>query len=546
MTDHNFPYNESLLEGWTENYWSQNEEARPDYYLGPQGYGGPLKPLLQIELECARNRGLLPEREGNVPTTLVILLGTSFEPLLQAICAYQPDRLIPVVNRFYGDRAESSNGHKPGHLHWQDMRNLIKRLPSDLIASPPNLTITQKETVMDDPQAVFDYLRQKLADDLADPMRRVIIDITGAKKTIVAGAYLLAAYSQARISYVDFDRWHKGEGRPYGYSCRISDNVPNPLREWALQDWEHVEEQYRKYNFAAAIEAIPSRERAVWETASNKLKSFLKVCAAWEASDLARAKELHDNLPENLKRHTPLAVKELSRFWSPLNSKREEWLKPSFLLDPRALMIYAEDELARADRLCKHKTRPDNRAAFICVYAVYETMIKARMLILFNNANLNVSTSDIAVTTCDKLPSDHKEVLQNWILSSMQTHQARNLLAKGKMTVELDLPSGAVRLTIENMSLSLEKTTKGEKLLAQDRNLFVHSYVPVSSDYANKAIEMARAYLDEFKNNWSNKIVTTFDKHEKFEPQAFAVPDWGTLKKDCGLDVILPVKNVER
>jgi hypothetical protein len=57
---------------------------------------------------------------------------------------------------------------------------------------------------------------------------------------------------------------------------------------------------------------------------------------------------------------------------------------------------------------------------------------------------------------------------------------------------------------------------------------------------------MARAYLDEFKNNWGNAIVTTFDKHERFEPQVFDKPDWETLKKDCGLNVLLPVKNVER
>lgn len=530
MSEYGYPDDEGQLETWTKNYWERDDDARPDYYLGPQGYGDPLRPLLQIEIECAKERGLLKEPDSGKPTTLAILVGTSFEPLLQAICTYLPDRLVPVVNRFYGDRDELSNEHKFGHMYWQDLRKLIKRIPAALVDCPPLPTITKEETVTDDPQAVFDYLRQQLAGDLADPKRRVVIDITGAKKTMVAGAYLLAAYSQARISYVDFDRWHKGKGKPYGYSCRISDDVSNPLREWALQDWERVEEQYKKYNFSAAIEAIPIRERAVWETASDKLKNFLEVCAAWEAGDLAMAKELHDKLPEDLQHHTPLAVIELSRYWQPLSSGREDWLKPEFLLDPRALVIYAEDELARADRLAKHETRPDNRVAFIRAFAVYETLLKARALILFETNQ----------TTIDPLIADGA-TLRGWMLEKMLTSQAKDLLAGIMVKGAQKLGTARLKMTCPTSVLETD-----EENLTRYRHLFVHSYVPVSSNHVGNVIKMTRAHLDEFKNNWGNAIVTNFDKHEKLEPLVFAAPDWETLKRDCGLDVLIPVKNIER
>jgi len=100
-------------------YWSKKGEQAWTYYLGPVDIFPPIesppKPLLYIEMECAASQpGRLPEVDEDRLSTLVILVGESFEPLLQTIWAYLPQRLVPVVNEFYGDKDPHSRQHKKG------------------------------------------------------------------------------------------------------------------------------------------------------------------------------------------------------------------------------------------------------------------------------------------------------------------------------------------------------------------------------------------------------------------------------------------------
>ena len=109
MDDHTCPYSEEELARWTHSLWDRaDEEERWRYYLGrpdvkgqPQPVGGLPKPLLHIEMECAEKRGCLPKRIEGEEVTLAFLVGDRFEPLLQAIWACRPDRLVPVLNEYY-------------------------------------------------------------------------------------------------------------------------------------------------------------------------------------------------------------------------------------------------------------------------------------------------------------------------------------------------------------------------------------------------------------------------------------------------------------
>ena len=58
----------------------------------------------------------------------------------------------------------------------------------------------------DRPDAVFQGLCEHVLPD-RQAGKRVIVDVTGAKKSMVAGAFLFAAYADMPISYVDFDEY---------------------------------------------------------------------------------------------------------------------------------------------------------------------------------------------------------------------------------------------------------------------------------------------------------------------------------------------------
>ncbi|MGH8590751.1 MAG: hypothetical protein ACREXX_15915, partial [Gammaproteobacteria bacterium] len=234
-----------------------------------------------------------------------------------------------------------------------------------------------------------------------------------------------------------------------------------PLRDWALQDWERVKGQYDKYNFAAAIEAMPQKGPAALTAASAKLKGFLEVCVAWEAGDLATAKELAAQLTQEWQQHVPLAVDELGDLWPVSGQERRHWLKTEFLLNPRALVIYAEDELARARRLSRRQTRPDNRAAFVRAYAVHETLIKARVLILLEGGKLTLQRTT-------------KDLVQQAMLYEMTSRAAKKVLT-GRGSFK-----GASRSCSAWLNFTPQIDEEKEKSIEWNRNLFVHCYAPVS------------------------------------------------------------------
>lgn len=523
---------------------AENDGTHWDYYVGPrntefvQSFDGPPRPLLELELAWARRReGYLPKAQAK--TTLALLVGTSFEPLLQTIRAYQPDRLVPVVNHFYGDRENDRGNHVSGMTKWDDLRRLVARLSIGELDMPET---NQLETVQDTPTSVFNHLREKLHADLAAPDRNVVIDISGAKKSMVAGAYLLGAYhSRAIVSYVDFDRWDEGESRPYGYSCKIGE-VENPLRRWALREWERVETQYNRYNFVAALDDIPEIPvRGVLTDAVESLTHFIEVCAAWDLGDLAGAKKRLTSLPQLLKDRVPTAVQMLADDWpDPAGQPR---LSGTFLLAPQKVVIYATDELSKAIRLAE-RVRPDYRGAFARSYAVYETMLKARLLALLDLGQVAFAEAkSIAVKKNDAVEA---------ILHGMLTSEVRKLLGlvigaprkgwgryrdgngkKHQVNFEINTP------TTPSVAPPSSIASQDEEELQDRRNLITHTYVPVSREAAERAIALAKAYQREYADTWGKLKDPTFDPNADLGIYAFETPRWRELKELCGLSFLV-------
>lgn len=536
------------LSAWTNTFWRKIGNAKWSYYLGPiDGFTGSEKipePLLHLEMRYAEDQKNLPRLDERT-ISLALLVGDRFEPLLQTIWAYAPHRLVAVVNEFYGDRDVTSRGHIPGKSHWRGLRDLIKRLPSERIANLRNLVDeTQLKTVSDNPAAVFDHLRQQLQPDVMDPSKRVVVDITGAKKTMVAGAYLFASLTDCEVSYVDFDRYDKEYG-PYGYTCRIS-RVANPFEEWGLRYWERAAQLYGQYDFGGALDALPAH---LWDGASpdlelglDHLRTFLTLCSEWENSDLRSAQNHSTRLPIELRPEVPMAVDELYQFWPELTKEPAHWVSAEFLCTPRALMLYAEDELERARRFAgksvQADARRDYRAAFTRAYALHETLIKARAVTAFvrNQVGVRLPGTSTAKRHTEMNEAERVAALDR-LHNAMLTTQTVFLLRQATKDKPAKTVGGeqARFWRIPNTQAPILPEFQESESLRIKRNLITHTYIPVSESDADQAIELAKANIADYRDNWAKWIDRTFDPKEQFKTR---VPEWQMLLTTCKLDFI--------
>lgn len=413
--------------------------------------------------------------------TLVILVGLTFEPLLQSIEVHRPQRVIPILNTVYGDsRAAAPNAPKrdacSGQDHWDDLSYYIQLLPC-YNESPFELPTTL-ETVTDSPESVYRFLRdnQTLQADLKDADCNVVIDITGAKKTIVVGAFLFAAYSNAKIRYLDATVF-KNLTQPYGYSCHYL-TVNNPIRSLAIGHWEQFELRYAQYDFEGAqqslllIMQLEQAPEAIYEV----LNLFLTICDLWEQGQLGRANVYRKKL-QGLSAHVgglvPNTVAKLGPFWQDANTTTT--LKPRtnvdrFLASPTHVHLYAQDELLRSRRLAgienakglekkapTHNMRVNYRAAFTRAYAVHETLINSRFMVSPRTGNRLINH---AGKTLDELKN-------------------RDALPE-----------------VDRATLQLNPE------LAKIRNQVTHSYFPISRENASASIEQAQNNLDGYERDW--------------------------------------------
>ena len=166
---------EQNLKYASKNYWDEplDEESLKDQMERYVCQSRPLlgdRSLLQAELEWAEDKDQI---QAQPHETLVLLVGFSPEPLLQSVCAYKPDKLILILNQWYGDDEGSVFvGHLQEGIEHLEQQGLIHALPE--LVNDPGYVLPQ-----DDPTSVFKTLIEALRDE-----EDAVIDITGGKKSM--------------------------------------------------------------------------------------------------------------------------------------------------------------------------------------------------------------------------------------------------------------------------------------------------------------------------------------------------------------------------
>lgn len=425
--------NPDCIKGWLEQY---------------------IEDLLPRELNAARvigekrNERRLPEPVDKAvedTVVLVLLVGFSFEPLLQSICAYQPDKVLLVLNERYTEKID-------GQMMGRWIEELMpKLLEEELLTQMPEIGAKalnpatgeqQFQTCEARPGAVFQFLTDHLLRQLQVlsniaqnqtagklnqkryAKQHIIIDITGAKKSMVSSAYLFGVLTNSRISYVDFDEYDPEKFRPFGYSCKIGE-IDNPYRTFQLAKWGDVRRHYRNYAFGEAREALERmlEEPALEEGVAakdlfkpgdveklNTLQEVLRFYESWDAGDVPEAYEHWISEINPLGIEAPMVVELLGAKWNKVaqhaspgpgtgdfaaaHRAMDKW---AILLGTnhwQAMLAYMQDELAKIQRL--FQLQGDARAAFIRAANLHEYTLKIRLIILTHiEDGINVTGGDI-------------------------------------------------------------------------------------------------------------------------------------------------------
>lgn len=546
--------------------------------------------LLPTELaQCEKPKRLkrLSKLPGEKCDVLVLLVGHSFEPLLQAVVAYQPAEVVPVLNRQYG---ENMSGRQMAHLLGSLLSDLVRH---DLVAEA--VSLRDCDLLVDDtPSAVFRLLLQELRNCWA---KSVVIDITGGKKSMVSGAFFYAAYSNTPISYVDFGEYPKDRGRPYGFTCDIG-LIDNPYRDFFLRDWAEVRRLYQKYAFAAAgqlVEGILSEmqcsaffaEDGEEVVATRRLLAALQVYEAWDNGDFQRAKKLIDGqaeiLPsEFLDQGVPWAVTVLGDSWPYASHELEADQAAREILDahlklkhgdpdpessifaqPELLLAYVEDELAKAGRLVAIKE--DYRAGFLRAVALDEYLLRARLALLWLNGRLVCKDDGRPVRRSDR--SD--DWWTRWfteLARCTRISQMRKTLCHAQrrsddpqylpLSYKRDQVSDEIRLVVEDdWENRLEPYWQGkqfgddlvqwnrnreETTLVKLRGEAIHTHLYVTEKIAQAAVLLAQESVAEFRGRWLDRF------HPGLVPDPAiirtSIADWHALCRWSRVDFLPPYR----
>jgi len=566
------------LQDRTNRYWNQDrrdEKERLKRYVDM---------LLPYELHFAQRGGAL---EWPPCDTLALLVGHSLEPLFQAIGVFEPQRVVLLLNKVYGCREVGK--WQSGKHRGADVKQWIEELLIPLLGKSRDEVVIESKVIgrpgekADLPDAVFHALCAHVLSDRQEG-DKVIVDITGAKKSMDVGAFLFAAYANIPVSYVDFGCYHPDKRRPYGYTCRIG-LLPNPYETFELRRWEEVQHLYERYHFRAAREALeqilPAMRspltgagRSLFDTsqihAAERLQRVLQFYEAWNDGDYCRANDLLSDLEPLLLGEfiPPSAVESLAELWAAISvtssirqlrdSLAQMELDTQLLMSNNLLLTYARDELAKIKRLVEENE--DNRSALLRAAGLDELLLKARWVRLWNAGNTGwidlwirerEKRNDERLRECRSSPSisypaSPEDLYNKLVHHSGDTRYMRQALQSSKKarrsgkTVFIPLKMETrYRARPAPDAPQLEHYEQNirpsAEVLTDLRNQAIHKYQYVTWPIAQAALELAEANLKDFENEKKGWMCLASDAMEGTDLGRLS---WDEICVACGLDFL--------
>lgn len=338
------------------------------------GLPGESEPIFAAELDYAKRRGAERRAEGSEsPELMLLMVGYSPEPLLLSLAFHAPRRVVLL----------RSQGLKPEYL--ETLAQLWNRYHEDLGVPAWETVDATARTVRESPEELFQEVR-RLVDIGGKEPSKMLLEITGAKKSMIAGAFLAAGFLDLRVSYVDFDNYDQVLRRPDPETCRPV-TLPNPYRLFKLREQDRLAEAFDDRRFGEARrlaeELCEMVERddlleLLGEDADHQrrgyscLRQVARGCALWGEGFYGEASETLstvDGFP------MAPALGALGGLWPRRGASRNEIVESleqeHVFEQPTAPLAYLLDTLVWTDE-ARAQTHP--RAAFLRLFGSLESL----------------------------------------------------------------------------------------------------------------------------------------------------------------------------
>jgi len=300
---------------------------------------------------------MLPEFQKHPYDIGIFLVGYSIIPIILSVAEIRPKKIIFITSYdtdylvdWILEGIQSVNS---------DYHNKIK-------ASNENRIIRD----LSDPAFVYRFIEKIIEENKES---KIAIDITGGKKTMVAGSFMSSAMSkQCDIFYTDFEEYDPGQRQPY-YNTEFLIQLPNPSEVFSINDWERLESLFDQFQYKEALNELDrikgniNKNKQYFEERVNKkigiIKSYAQAYQCWDDYNYNEALQyLKDN--NALKKLSTIENKYNNKFRE-LKSKYNDFVKANnesidnckreIYSDNFLLMYYILDRYNNADRRYEQK-----------------------------------------------------------------------------------------------------------------------------------------------------------------------------------------------
>ena len=339
--------------------------------------GAPSSPsILERELGEARERGVATRRRLSAcaPELLILPVGYSPEPLLLSAAYHAPRTILLLVEQ----TLEKPYLVELGRL-WNACHDALGGRTFEEV---------EQGLVRDSPEAVFQAVRDAVEERPGLPRERIVVDVTGSKKSMIGGAFLAAAHLGISTAYVDFEVYDPILRRPFPGALRPG-KLRDPYRLFQLreardlgraldmrrfEEAEHLAEKLAQVATDPEVQDSLGDDRAKAE--AERFQALGRISAAYRLWSDGFYADALEALRECAGLPAAPTLEVLGKRW-PHQSDREkeivEALDESRIFeDPVVPLAYFADVLIWWD---EERTRRQPREAYVRLYGTIESLM---------------------------------------------------------------------------------------------------------------------------------------------------------------------------